>query len=95
MAASKSDGDVQYVTVAELSRRSRLSVATLHRLKDAGKIPFYQPGGKGSRLLFPADAIERAADAAQREQPTAANENESQHLNGPCPAWMSSRNQTT
>ena len=52
------DDNAQLVTIEELSEHSRLSIATIHRLKRAGKIPFFQPSGKGGRLLFPANAIE-------------------------------------
>ena len=42
-----------YLTVDELSARTGLSLSSLHRLKKQGRIPFFQPAGKGGRLLFP------------------------------------------
>ncbi len=35
-----------YLDINELSARTGLSVATLHRLKNNGRIPCYQPSGK-------------------------------------------------
>jgi hypothetical protein len=47
----------------ELSLRTGLSESTITRLKQNARIPFFQPGGKGARVLFPPDAIELAARA--------------------------------
>lgn len=77
------------VTIEELSRHSRLSVSTIHRLKRAGRIPYYQPAGEGGRLLFPPDAIERAGSS--KDQIPAAGSDQGggdQRLSGPRPAWM-------
>jgi hypothetical protein len=49
-----------YLTREELLARTGLSPATLQRYKAAGRIPFFQPGGRGGRVLFPPDAIEIA-----------------------------------
>jgi len=77
------------LTIEELSRHSRLSVATLHRLKRAGRIPYFQPAGKGGRLLFPVDAIERAGNAVDEATGAVTNQvTDGQRLSGPCPAWM-------
>jgi len=76
----------QLLTIEDLSRRSRLSVSTLRRLARAGKIPFFQPSGKGGRLLFPEDAIERAVVGSLPSTPTPNGE--PQKLAGPRPAWM-------
>jgi excisionase family DNA binding protein len=78
----------RYLTVEELSRESRLSVSTLHRLKRAGKIPYYQPSGKGGRLLFPPDAIEHAVQASSSEPNSTSTDHVPQRLAGPRPAWM-------
>ena len=37
------DSSPQLLTVLEFSVKSRLSVATIHRLKKQGKIPYYHP----------------------------------------------------
>lgn len=84
MTQSNEQNHGPYLTRHELARRTRLSPATIQRLKDAGCIPFYQPGGKGGRVLFPPDAIERAQGAADD-----GGENGSGHrLAGPRPAWQ-------
>jgi excisionase family DNA binding protein len=88
--AAMTDKEIKYLTVEELSRRSGLSTSTLHRLKKADKIPFFQPAGKGGRLLFPADAIEQAARLDQPEseyqRPSAAES--PKRLSGQLPKWM-------
>ncbi len=77
------------LTIQELAMRSPLSLPTLRRLVRGGKIPYFQPGGKGSRLLFPPDAIERAFgacyDVSQDSTPTA---DAPKRLAGPVPAWL-------
>jgi hypothetical protein len=88
MDATGKDANTQLLTTQEFSATSRLSVATIHRLKSQGKIPFFQPAGKGGRLLFPADAIERAADAAKHGSDTSSPVEERPRLPGPSPTWM-------
>lgn len=61
--ASRMDA-AQLLTIEEFIAKSRLSVSTIHRLKRQGKIPYFQPAGKGGKLLFPPDAIECAAGLA-------------------------------
>lgn len=82
------DETTPYLTIDELSRRSGLSASTLHRLKNAGKIPFFQPAGKRGRLLFPADAIEQSARSVppRDEQPAVADARK--RLSGPQPKWL-------
>ena len=54
-------GDRQeWLSKAELASRTGLSPATIQRLKDADRIPYVQPAGKGGKLLFPPDALTRA-----------------------------------
>ena len=82
----------QLLTLQELCERSRLSPATIHRLKKAGKIPVYQPSGRGGRLLFPADAIERLSVRLESAASAAPSERAAGHLAGPRPNWMNPRN---
>jgi excisionase family DNA binding protein len=89
MTRQMMENDSRYLTIEELSQRSRLSVSTLHRLKKSGKIPYVQPAGKGGRLLFPADALERVALATASFGPEPPVEAQSpKRLSGPLPAWM-------
>lgn len=88
----------QLLTISELSRQSQLSTATIHRLKKAGRIPYYQPAGKGGRVLFPADAIERSGDEPEGDaQPSGPNPppTSGPTLPGPRPSWMRKLNQPT
>jgi hypothetical protein len=92
MAGFKDGDNPQLLTLKEFSDRSKLSPATIHRLKRQGKIPFFQPFGPRGKLLFPADAVARAARAACGEsfKAPADTAKTKPHLSGPCPAWMKS-----
>jgi hypothetical protein len=72
-----------YLTKRELAASTGLSETTLQRYKDGGRIPFFQPAGKGGRLLFPPDAVEAAAARARQEQQ--ATTNEAGHTDQPGP----------
>lgn len=74
------------VTIVELSATSGLSASTIRRLVRDDRIPFHQPSGKGGKLLFPPDAIERATPAAGLGSDASAQ------LAGRRPSWMSDKN---
>lgn len=79
-----------YIDIVELAARTGLSVSTIHRLKRQDKIPFFQPAGKGGKLLFPPDAIERSscntyADVMPGSGTTSPPIG---RLSGPLPVWM-------
>ena len=76
--------------IKELSQRYGLSISTIRRLKDAGKIPFLQPAGKCGRLLFPADAIEQAARASEPPGAPIADAERPTRLSGRQPKWTQS-----
>lgn len=73
-----------YLSKHQLSELTGLSPATIQRYKDAGRIPFFQPGGKGGRVLFPADAIESAVRVAGE---TGAAKGGDGRVPGPPPRW--------
>lgn len=77
----------EYLSITELSAKSGLSVATLNRLKKAGQIPFFQPGGHRKRVLFPADALERV-QTPHSNQSDSELRVEHLRLAGPSPKWM-------
>jgi predicted DNA-binding transcriptional regulator AlpA len=87
MAMNESTGKKPYLDIAELTARAGLSRATVWRLKRDGKIPFFQPSGKGGRVMFPEDAIECAFSC---ESPDAVIPDSvtSEKLPGPQPSWM-------
>jgi hypothetical protein len=61
------DGDERdYVSASELAAAAALSLATVWRLKRAGRIPFHQPGGDRHAVRFPRDAIERLTTSRDR-----------------------------
>jgi excisionase family DNA binding protein len=57
-----------YLTKKELAARTGLSPTTIQRYKKDRKLPFYQPGGEGAKLLFPPNAVEAALRQLQQEQ---------------------------
>jgi predicted DNA-binding transcriptional regulator AlpA len=78
-----------YLDIDELIVRTGLSRATIWRLKRDGKIPFYQPGGKGGRVVFPEDAIECASRCKTSDSSRDNDEHiSSERLPGPRPKWM-------
>lgn len=73
------------ITIRELSETAGVSIPTLNRLKARGDIPFYQPGGKRHKVLFPADAFE----AINRPKSESTRHRSAQRagLSGPKPRW--------
>lgn len=51
-----------YISITELSAIGGLSVSALRRRVRDGSLPFIQPGGPRSRLLFRRDVLDRLAD---------------------------------
>jgi excisionase family DNA binding protein len=82
-----------YLDVAELAERTGLSRATIWRLKRKRLIPFFQPGGKGTTVVFPKDAIEKVNDGLKPEN-SDADVGKGDRLPGPQPAWMSPSRQS-
>ena len=82
-----------YLDIDELIVRTGMSRATIWRLKRDGKIPFFQPAGKGGRVMFPEDAIEHALTG---ETPDSVKDNGGSpgRLPGPQPRWMEPTGQT-
>jgi predicted DNA-binding transcriptional regulator AlpA len=83
---------VDYLDIHELVALTGYSVATIWRLKKAEKIPYYQPGGSGTKVTFPPDALARVD--ASPNQPLVPEEETTERLPGPMPQWMSSAQQT-
>lgn len=101
LSQSPSSSTPRYLTRQDLAAQTGLSPATLQRYKAGNRIPYYQPAGKGGRVLFPPNAIEAAVATAQvdRKDPqgevgttTATAEAERQairqKLPGPRPRWL-------
>jgi excisionase family DNA binding protein len=49
-----------WLTVAKFALHTGLSLSTVRRLIKSGSLPFAQPGGRGNRLLIPANALSHA-----------------------------------
>ncbi len=65
---SIADTTKQYLTIDELSVEIDRLISTIRRLVSRNKIAFRQPAGKGGRLLFPKDAIERSPENESYER---------------------------
>ncbi|MCC9608267.1 hypothetical protein LOC68_11060 [Blastopirellula sp. JC732] len=86
----ESHRQLEYVDAETLASRTGLSLATIWRLKRDNKISYRQPAGKGGRVLFPSDALERNGTAASEQvEAKTTNKTSSGPLPGPRPAWMS------
>jgi excisionase family DNA binding protein len=82
----------RYLTTVELSEVTGISVSTIQRLRRKGVLPFYQPGGPRTRIVFPPDAIEQATEANHKvtglppnDTVAASSENPQR---GPRPKWQ-------
>lgn len=88
-----------FLTVQEFVRSSRLSASTVWRRIRDGSLPYRQLGGKGCRVLIPADALDCSVSDEEAECPrsheqTPTNRNNNQtprrserKLPGPTPRW--------
>lgn len=83
--------DRRYLDITQFIARTGLSEATIHRLKRAGKIPFFQPTGKGGKLLFPLDAIERAGTEIETAPALSLANEAPKRLSGPSAKWRESK----
>lgn len=63
------DGSLQmiatthYLTIAQFAAYSGLSDKTIRRRIAEHQLPFHQPGGMGTKIVLPVDALDRAAAA--------------------------------
>jgi excisionase family DNA binding protein len=85
------------VTIEELSCLLGVSVPTLRRWIRDGKLNARQPGGPGTRLLFPLAQISRLLEAPGPAAPkTGASSSATRaRLSGRRPAWMATRTQSS
>jgi hypothetical protein len=75
----------KYLTLKGLSALTGISDTQLRRLKRDHRIPFFQPGGKGGKLYFPPDAIEKSGPPqSEAEAPGVPKA-------GRRPKWMSNQ----
>ncbi len=92
-----------YLTAEQLAAATGVSTSTIWRLKLAGKIPYYQPGGDDHFVRFPPDAIEQRTDGQGNPHAVrSTNEREGEalafqasaagtRLPGRMPAWMKAK----
>lgn len=77
--------EMKLLGTEEALKRFGISRATLHRWRQAKRISFIQPGGKGGKLLYPADALEQLATARDLSATKATSAPKS--ISGPKPKW--------
>jgi len=91
LKGAEADGEVpkRFVSKKELCAVTGLSPASVERYRRAGKIPYWQPGGPGARVLYLLDAITTvtAACAAPVSPPTTISANSSRKRFGRRPSW--------
>ncbi|WP_197527391.1 helix-turn-helix domain-containing protein [Pirellulimonas nuda] len=78
-----------FESVDDCARRAGVSSTAVRRWIRRGQIDFAQPGGPGSRLLIPLDALDgliSRAPAASTSAASPASEHKSTPA-GPRPAW--------
>ena len=80
------------LNIDELSAKSGLSLSTLRRRLREGKLPYLQPGGPRTRVLFPADILDRLVNqtpAILASQPDAVTlPKPASTARGPQPRWQ-------
>ncbi|MCA9040561.1 MAG: excisionase family DNA-binding protein [Planctomycetaceae bacterium] len=54
-----------YLTLTEFSKRSSIPESTIRRWIRENRLPHIQPGGRGTLILIPADALDRVILATQ------------------------------
>ncbi len=80
----------RYISVDEFCVSTGLSRSTVRRRIADGSIPFHQPGGRRSRILIPATALD---EPSQRPKKTLLSMQSSsrkapEQLSGPKPRWQ-------
>lgn len=81
--------DRRFLSVEEFCQQTGLSPATVwRRLKD-GSLPSYQPGGKGTRVLIPLEALTAVPPAPATTTSPPRRPSRPRPLAGPVPRWQS------
>lgn len=77
----------EMLTREQLAHKYGVSIATIDRRRKAGQIPYFQPGGKRTRITFPPNAFEQVP-AGQLVAPVVTqNQPQPIPLSGPQPRW--------
>jgi hypothetical protein len=79
------------LTYQDLHLKTGFSLSTLRRRVKEGRIPFFQPGGPRTRVVFPADVVElllsQSPVSEQPQTPVAAPPSPAAQR-GPRPKWL-------
>ncbi len=82
-----------YLTFDEFLERAPISASTLRRLIKNHRIPFVQPGGRNSKVLIPADALEQTRSSPAVETPSiVVSSPKPIRLSGRRPKWTQQTN---
>jgi excisionase family DNA binding protein len=84
----KPGGTPVYLTYEELSGLTGISQSTLRRRVKDGTLPFFQPGGRRTRVVFPADAVERIIRAIPLPPEVDLPPSPKTTHRGPAPKWL-------
>ncbi len=86
----------------EFAAQTGLSIATVRRYIDKGKVPSVQPAGPRGRILIPSDALDQLAGRvvveaspamALEPAPNAGSRSTPARRSGPTPRWRRQANQ--
>jgi len=85
----------RFLSVEQVIAQSGLSASTVRRWIKRGVLPHAQPGGKRSRVLIPADALDRLSHAevvspTPTVQPLIEVQPPAPQRRGPTPRWQRS-----
>lgn len=83
-----------FLTVREFASQSGIGVATVWRYLHDGKLPKYQPGGRGCRVVIPIQALhtlpvyEGTNSMPQTDSaPSPGQKHQQKKIPGPRPKW--------
>lgn len=90
------DGRIKYLSYADFSTQSGLSISTLQRRVKEGRLRSVQPGGPRTRVLIPTDALEATPPKNDAPPPPAAPQiDPDSRLPGRPPDWLKKRRPNT
>ena len=76
-----------YLDAHALAAHTGFSKSTIERLRRRGRIPFFQPGGPGTKVMYPRNAIEHLGYVETAEMSSSLGQAQIPHR-GPKPKWQ-------
>lgn len=79
------------LTATELAEALGVSPSTVYRLKQAGRLPCFQPGGKHHFIRFPESLLQTVTEATPDS--TTGKSMTHKAISGPTPKWLAENTQ--